>query len=529
MSAQESLSIILNQPGFPRARPLSSDSKAGITEERATELINYQRNLEELRNTLSQVDSLLAEPPTPEIAAKCASLLGYVAAIDLPQEVKNQEAGRYPPQVQEQVHRALETQGTSTTRSAEAAAYGTAIMQRVAEEAQVRIQLEAKAAYEESRKVYEQQMQAYEMAFRDLDESVMKKPYTAQNVERYQNGTKEICHNMKKASEQQNQNAERSAQNMSPKDRDELIRNQQNKEEEQRRKAQEERERAQRLREEAKRYPPNSDEYKWCMQKAAMCEYRAGTYDEMAYRTGQSIARIRTQRVRSKNGVYKDVTAQTRETRQDEVANKDEIANNRVKNPKGISSVYEKETPEIEVASNCWFAQKNLRRIDNISTIEEKSDIRVSDNLQLFAKEARNVKEEQRQAERADDPELQEVKRQMIANISDRFQSFAKEAGNVKVEQHQTERTDNSESQGVKHQMLTNVSDFMSAEKDLSLDGHPNTLLVSAPKIAGLMERHSDSYKENQGLKEKISESSQGEIHDNLLLVNSFMNNRSMG
>lgn len=185
MSAQESLSIILNQPGFPRARPLSSDSKAGITEERATELINYQRNLEELRNTLSQVDSLLAEPPTPEIAAKCASLLGYVAAIDLPQEVKNQEAGRYPPQVQEQVHRALETQGTSTTRSAEAAAYGTAIMQRVAEEAQVRIQLEAKAAYEESRKVYEQQMQFIENEIGRLDAEFLSSPYSPERAAEY--------------------------------------------------------------------------------------------------------------------------------------------------------------------------------------------------------------------------------------------------------------------------------------------------------------------------------------------------------
>lgn len=189
MSAQESLSIILNQPGFPRARPLSSDSKVGITEERATELINYQRNLEELRNTLSQVDSLLAEPPTPEIAAKCASLLGYVAAIDLPQEVKNQEAGRYPPQVQEQVHRALETQGTSTTRSAEAAAYGTAIMQRVAEEAQVRIQLEAKAAYEESVASYHRNMQAIENDLNNAVELFKNSPYSVEGERKLMEST----------------------------------------------------------------------------------------------------------------------------------------------------------------------------------------------------------------------------------------------------------------------------------------------------------------------------------------------------
>ena len=215
MSAQESLSIILNQPGFPRARPLSSDSKAGITEERATELINYQRNLEELRNTLSQVDSLLAEPPTPEIAAKCASLLGYVAAIDLPQEVKNQEAGRYPPQVQEQVHRALETQGTSTTRSAEAAAYGTAIMQRVAEEAQVRIQLEAKAAYEESRKVYEQQMQAYEMAFKRAEANYLAGPWSPENSRRFKEGFAEILSREDRTHRARIQNIQKNYPNMS--------------------------------------------------------------------------------------------------------------------------------------------------------------------------------------------------------------------------------------------------------------------------------------------------------------------------
>lgn len=223
MSAQESLSIILNQPGFPRARPLSSDSKVGITEERATELINYQRNLEELRNTLSQVDSLLAEPPTPEIAAKCASLLGYVAAIDLPQEVKNQEAGRYPPQVQEQVHRALETQGTSTTRSAEAAAYGTAIMQRVAEEAQVRIQLEAKAAYEESVISYHRNMQAIENDLNNAVELFKNSPYSVEGERKLMKSTWEGKEARLRETEKNCRAFEKNYKNMSPEEQKRVM------------------------------------------------------------------------------------------------------------------------------------------------------------------------------------------------------------------------------------------------------------------------------------------------------------------
>lgn len=278
MSAQESLSIILNQPGFPRARPLSSDSKAGITEERATELINYQRNLEELRNTLSQVDSLLAEPPTPEIAAKCASLLGYVAAIDLPQEVKNQEAGRYPPQVQEQVHRALETQGTSTTRSAEAVAYGTAIMQRVAEEAQVRIQLEAKAAYEESRKVYEQQMQAYEMAFENSVKEFMDGPCTKERIEQLRKDTDKRNRDMEEASRADDQRRMDAFEHLSRKDQQAALDDLHRKIEQLTEQEAEARRKEQEHLKQASQYPEGSTEWQQQMALAEVYGKRAVAY-----------------------------------------------------------------------------------------------------------------------------------------------------------------------------------------------------------------------------------------------------------
>lgn len=295
MSAQESLSIILNQPGFPRARPLSSDSKVGITEERATELINYQRNLEELRNTLSQVDSLLAEPPTPEIAAKCASLLGYVAAIDLPQEVKNQEAGRYPPQVQEQVHRALETQGTSTTRSAEAAAYGTAIMQRVAEEAQVRIQLEAKAAYEESRKVYEQQMQAYEMAFENSVKEFMDGPCTKERIEQLQKDTDKRNRDMEEASIADDQRRMEAFEHLSRKDQQVALDDQRRKIEQLRESEAEARRKEQEHLKQASQYPEGSTEWQQQMVLAEMYGKQAVAYGnarQHAERTAQQMSYI---------------------------------------------------------------------------------------------------------------------------------------------------------------------------------------------------------------------------------------------
>ncbi len=521
MSAQESLSIILNQPGFPRARPLLSDSKAGITEERATELINYQRNLEELRNTLSQVDSLLAEPPTPEIAAKCASLLGYVAAIDLPQEVKNQEAGRYPPQVQEQVHRALETQGTSTTRSAEAAAYGTAIMQRVAEEAQVRIQLEAKAAYEESCKVYEQQMQAYEMAFRDLDERVMKMPYTPQNAEWYVNAGKEICHNMKKASEQQNQNAERSAQNMSPKDRDELIRNQQNKEEEERRKAQEERERAQRLREEAKRYPPNSDEYKWCMQKAAMCEYRAGVYDEMAYRTHHSYIQLVAQQEADGHAVE--------EFRQEkEQRNGGENLSHRTSRipPKGKL-----------VINNSQMNSAFAKRFESIN-MDDNTENDISAN---------SVKRERLAESSKSSPRSAGWKKVMFADVD--FNNVDTSSGNgfgneqiegalasTGIRDGEIEVPDRSREAVMQRNIMfadaKNDSDI-SLETDVD-KGEKEAALASSPIIPKMsfeseIGEKIGSVSLQQGLADRISQSSKGQIQDEQLFIQTIRNGHSMG
>lgn len=526
MSAQESLSIILNQPGFPRARPLSSDSKAGITEERATELINYQRNLEELRNTLSQVDSLLAEPPTPEIAAKCASLLGYVAAIDLPQEVKNQEAGRYPPQVQEQVHRALETQGTSTTRSAEAAAYGTAIMQRVAEEAQVRIQLEAKAAYEESRKVYEQQMQAYEMAFRDLDERVMKMPYTAQNVERYVNAGKEICHNMKKASEQQNQNAVRSAQNMSPKDRDELIRNQKNKEEEERRKAQEERERAQRLREEAKRYPPNSDEYKWLMERADMCEYRAGKYDEMADQTRQSCIQIMAIQIMAQqeaDGYAVEKFGQEKEQR-----NGGENLSHKASRipPKGKL-----------VINNSQMNPTFAKRFESIN-MDDNTENDISAN---------SVKRERLAESSKSSPRSAGWKKVMFADVDSNNvdTSSGNGFGNEQIEgalastgirDGEIEASDRSHEAVMQRNIMfadaKNDSDI-SLETDVD-KGEKEAALASSPIIPKMsfeseIGEKIGSVSLQQGLADRISQSSKGQIQDEQLFIQTIRNGHSMG
>lgn len=153
MSEPSQLEAILTKRGFPKAKPLSSEALGKFVDSsvKPLDLIKYEKNLEDLRNTLGQIDSLLAGKQTPEIAAKCASLLGYVAAIDLPAEIKNQEAGRYPPQVQEQVAKTLDSQNKNTdSQAAQSAAYSAAIMQRVSEEAQTRIQKEAALRVEAS-------------------------------------------------------------------------------------------------------------------------------------------------------------------------------------------------------------------------------------------------------------------------------------------------------------------------------------------------------------------------------------------
>ena len=56
----------------------------------------------ELKSILSQVDSLMNDGKnSPETVAKCQTLMGYAAAINLPQSRKNQLIGQFPPRVQQ--------------------------------------------------------------------------------------------------------------------------------------------------------------------------------------------------------------------------------------------------------------------------------------------------------------------------------------------------------------------------------------------------------------------------------------------
>ncbi len=91
-----------NIPTPPPLRTFNSSEKqaeknqVGLTEKQ------YQQNMAELKSILSQVDSLMNDGKnSPETVARCQTLMGYAAAINLPQSRKNQLIGQFPPRVQQ--------------------------------------------------------------------------------------------------------------------------------------------------------------------------------------------------------------------------------------------------------------------------------------------------------------------------------------------------------------------------------------------------------------------------------------------
>lgn len=264
MSEPSPLKAILTRRDFPKAKPLSTEAQGSANSSaKPVDLIKYEKNLEDLRNTLGQIDSLLAGKQTPEIAAKCASLLGYVAAIDLPAEIKNQEAGRYPPQVQEQVAKTLDSQNKNTDgQSAQAAAQSAAIMQRMSEEAQTRIQKEAALRVETSQletvKVLHEMDERQEKAINDF----LNSEYSEENERRArleieQTNTEKIAQSKKNQ-----EKLLKNIPNMSLEDLQKAIEKENRIVEEQRRIRAGHLRQEQIYLQEAAKHPKNSDEYK---------------------------------------------------------------------------------------------------------------------------------------------------------------------------------------------------------------------------------------------------------------------------
>ena len=81
---------------FNPSEKQTEKQQVGLTEKQ------YQQNMAELKSILSQVDSLMNDGKnSPETVAKCQTLMGYAAAINLPQSRKNQLIGQFPPRVQQ--------------------------------------------------------------------------------------------------------------------------------------------------------------------------------------------------------------------------------------------------------------------------------------------------------------------------------------------------------------------------------------------------------------------------------------------
>ena len=81
---------------FNPSEKQTEKQQVGLTEKQ------YQQNMAELKSILSQVDSLMNDGKnSPETVARCQTLMGYAAAINLPQSRKNQLIGQFPPRVQQ--------------------------------------------------------------------------------------------------------------------------------------------------------------------------------------------------------------------------------------------------------------------------------------------------------------------------------------------------------------------------------------------------------------------------------------------
>ena len=277
MSEQNSLRTILKQPGFPQVKPLSDTLSVQLSDEKTPELIKYQKNLEELRNALSQIDSLLGESETVEVKEKCASLLGYIAAIDLPAEIKNQEAGRYPSQVQIQVAKILDTTNNieTGTQSTQTAAYNIAIMQRVHEETQIRIQQQASLSVETSRMAFEKFMRESEAVIAKEEKRFLDDSYSKESEDRLIANIAEEYDKRKKEIEKDGRVFINNFKNMSPEEQKKAL------EERKRQSLQMEADRikhereAQQWRERALQYPKGSEEYNKCMGMARSEEAQA--------------------------------------------------------------------------------------------------------------------------------------------------------------------------------------------------------------------------------------------------------------
>lgn len=91
-----------NIPTPPPLRSFNSSEKQAEKQQVGLTEKQYQQNMAELKSILSQVDSLMNDGKnSPETVAKCQTLMGYAAAINLPQSRKNQLIGQFPPRVQQ--------------------------------------------------------------------------------------------------------------------------------------------------------------------------------------------------------------------------------------------------------------------------------------------------------------------------------------------------------------------------------------------------------------------------------------------
>lgn len=93
---------------------------AGIGEQPLTQR-EFDENLKNLRNILSEVDGLLhGDMRNPENIKHCQQLLGFATSLRLPQEVKDKEIRSYPP-VMQQLYQSVKNEGASVSTASQMA------------------------------------------------------------------------------------------------------------------------------------------------------------------------------------------------------------------------------------------------------------------------------------------------------------------------------------------------------------------------------------------------------------------------
>ena len=93
---------------------------AGIGEQPLTQR-EFDENLKNLRNILSEVDGLLhGDMKNPENIKHCQQLLGFATSLRLPQEVKDKEIRSYPP-VMQQLYQSVKNEGASVSTASQMA------------------------------------------------------------------------------------------------------------------------------------------------------------------------------------------------------------------------------------------------------------------------------------------------------------------------------------------------------------------------------------------------------------------------